>query len=357
MSETNGTTATLEAPSFVMPERNSVNPGAGERGPILTADRIELLGRTICADLTNDELALFVDQCNRTGLDPFARQIYAISRWDKKAQANKMAIQTSIDGFRLVAERTGQYQGQVGPFWCGADGVWKDVWLEKSQPLAAKVGIWRRGFREPTYAVALWNEYAQNSPMWGKLGTVMIAKCAESQALRRSFPMELSGLYTAEEMMQADESHEQAAPPTGIELASPELLAECESLRAKAITFGIKVKATGQPPQQLPEGTPKETAEKAKASLAAYIAKKEAAQAPAHPLTTQLGEAITRSEQFQQFLAEATDKKLPFESDADLQKFETAATDLLGVLYTALDATANDWADMAIRVREGELKW
>lgn len=160
-------------------------------------EKIALIKRTIAKDATNDELQLFVQVCQRTGLDPFARQIYCIHR------GGKMGIQTSIDGFRLIAERTGHYAGQLGPFWCGADGAWKDVWLDSKPPSAAKVGILRSDFKEPIWSTALWASYVQSSPMWSKMGPTMIAKCAEALGLRRGFPQELSGLYTSDEMEQA----------------------------------------------------------------------------------------------------------------------------------------------------------
>lgn len=156
----------------------------------------------------------FLQHCRRTQLDPIARQIYAIYR------GGKWGIQISIDGARLVAERTGQYEGQTTPEFT-ADGVnWTQVWLADEQPKAARVGVFRRGFREPLYAVALWDAYAvyqdewvggqktgnlKLSAMWTKMGPLMLAKCAEMLALRKAFPQDLSGLYSTEEMDQAGE--------------------------------------------------------------------------------------------------------------------------------------------------------
>jgi phage recombination protein Bet len=165
----------------------------------LTQDRLELVRRTIAPDLTDAELELFGATCRRLGLDPLARQIHAVKR------SGRMTIQAGIDGLRLVAQRTGDYAGQEGPHWCGPDGQWRDVWLEKAPPAAARMGVYRRGFSSPLWAVARWDSYAvPQSPTWKKMPDVMLAKCAEALALRRAFPAELAGVYGAEEMHQAD---------------------------------------------------------------------------------------------------------------------------------------------------------
>jgi phage recombination protein Bet len=197
----------------------------GPPGVLFDQEKIELIKRTIARGASDDELALFIEQCRRTGLDPFARQIYSVRRkqWSSSSRSyeDSQVIQVSIDGFRLIADRTRKYAGQVGPWWCGPDGQWKEVWLSDESPSAARVGVLRHDFHQPLYAIAIYKSYVQTNSYgepisrWKTDPAGMLAKCAEALALRRAFPQELSGLYTTEEMGQADNPNQTLQEPQG----------------------------------------------------------------------------------------------------------------------------------------------
>lgn len=207
-------------------------------------EQLDVIKTLICPGASDAELTLFAQVCKQTGLNPFARQIYGIVR---KVRVNvdgqwrseqRLSIQTSIDGFRLAAQRSGEYGGQVGPEWCGEDGCWRDVWLSSTPPAAARVGVMRRGFTQPTYAVATWAEYCQRdrdgkpTGQWPTMPSLMLAKCAEALALRKSFPAELSGLYSKEEMAQADNPTAptiQIVPPVQQEAEPLPTCADCNA--------------------------------------------------------------------------------------------------------------------------------
>lgn len=160
---------------------------------------------------SNADLAVFFHTCKRTGLDPFARQVYMIAR------GGKQTMQTGIDGLRLVAQRTAERTretfGYEDTMWADDAGVWHDMWLGEGKPAAAKVTVVRNGQRFP--AVAMYREYAQTSPNWREKPALMLAKCAEAAALRKAFPMDLSGIYTPDEL--APDAPARAARPAGMD--------------------------------------------------------------------------------------------------------------------------------------------
>jgi len=187
--------------------------------PQAQAELIAFVKDNVMPGASDAELASFLSVAKATGLDPMRRQIFAVSRWDDKLKRERWTTQASIDGFRAVAEATGRYEGQLGPFWCGEDGQWLDVWLKKNPPSASKVGVIRAGFKEPLFRVALFSEYAQRkkdgglTKFWIEKPALMLAKCAEALALRSAFPQSLSGVYSDDEIPKEVEVQSEVVPP------------------------------------------------------------------------------------------------------------------------------------------------
>lgn len=188
-------------------------------------DQVALIKKQIAPRATDDELKLFLYQAKRTGLDPLARQIYCIHRKAKDMNGNwsdRMTVQTSIDGFRVIAERSGDYAGQGEPEFVEHEG----------KIICCKVPVFKfRGEQryQASVGVAYWDEYVPkegHDTMWRKMPHTMISKVAEALGLRKAYPQDLSGLYTNDEMQQTD-AKEMAPEP---EKSCDELKAEFMAL-------------------------------------------------------------------------------------------------------------------------------
>lgn len=177
-----------------------------------STEQVRLIKETLTANLTDAEFELFAQVCYRTGLDPFTRQIYAIKRRQRQngQWVERMTIQTGIDGYRVTAERTGEYVGGDAPKYgaackckddkLGAHPVWAEVTVRRMKGEHIFTTAERADFHE--YAVLTYDGHPQG--LWAKMPRRMLAKCAEALALRRAFPSLLHGVYTAEEMEQAN---------------------------------------------------------------------------------------------------------------------------------------------------------
>ena len=188
------------------------------------------------AQLDDNEFDTFVEQAERLELDPFCRQIYAV-----KKEGSRMQVLCTIDGLRIVAERSNKYAGQTPAMWCGNDGVWKDVWLEKTPPAACKVGVMRNDFNQPLFAVARYDSYNQGTAYWTSMPDIMIAKCAEALALRRAFPARLSGCYSdAEINTDRQVKTETVQKPVEEKAFLAEFIADPEALRRIDLAEALK---------------------------------------------------------------------------------------------------------------------
>lgn len=135
----------------------------------------------------------FIAACQRSGLDPFARQIYAAEI------GGKWTILAAIDGFRAVATASREYEGRT-PVEYTADGLtWTDTWLAETNPAAARVGVKRKGFDDYAYTTVTWKEFGRSIGQWKTMPAHMLGIRVLSHALRDSFPQQLGGIYTRED--------------------------------------------------------------------------------------------------------------------------------------------------------------
>ena len=175
----------------------------------LNQDDIKILvdAGIIPKDTPKAQVELFARNCFEKGLSPFSKQIHLIPR--QSNTGTKYTHQTSIDGYRAIADRTGKYAGNDDYIFDDGKTEFEMINSGKKKPTTATATIYKvvGGVRCPFTATARWEEYypgAKLGFMWDKMPFLMLGKCAESLALRKGFPENLGGVYTNEEMMQAD---------------------------------------------------------------------------------------------------------------------------------------------------------
>jgi phage recombination protein Bet len=154
-------------------------------GTDYSREQVETIKQTVARGASDSQLALFLQVCKSRNLDPFTKQVYFTPQ----------GIIVSIDGFRAIAERTG----------CYAPGPTRYEYDDAKNLVAAYVTV-RKLVAGQWFDIeesAFFDEYRGSSPIWKKMPRVMLAKCAEARALRRAFSSDLSGLYSPEEMDQA----------------------------------------------------------------------------------------------------------------------------------------------------------
>lgn len=194
------TTENLSKPNITLTEALQKPPQPTE----FSREQIELIKHTVAIGATDNELKLFLYQAWKRGLDPLTRQIYFIKRKRYNPDSEKYeevgTIQTAIDGFRLIANRTGKLAGI-------SRGTIRD---DKGNLIGAYAEVRRADWQFPAREEVSFNEYCQRKKdgtptgLWATMPETMIKKVAESSALRIAFPEDLSGIYTHEEMMQAE---------------------------------------------------------------------------------------------------------------------------------------------------------
>ena len=155
---------------------------------IADAEMMDVLRNVVAPKATDSELKMLAMLGHQLGLDVLRGQV-------KYADiGGRGVIMVGIDGFRAIAEATGEYDGQDPP----------EYVFEGNKLVSATVRVYRKGMSHPISATAFYEEYARpSSPIWARMSRLMLSKVAESLALRKAFPRGLANLYEPSEMDQA----------------------------------------------------------------------------------------------------------------------------------------------------------
>jgi phage recombination protein Bet len=189
-----------------------------------TGQQLALMQKTVAKDCTPGEFDLFINMARAHGLDPFRREIYAIVTNKNKPDKRQLVVVTGIDGLRRKAAQSGDYcpdddepeftirdelkdpkTNPLGIEKCKVRAYKGDrrivgvAYWEEFAPLREKWGEREDGSRGPSGEF----ELDPNKQNWRKMARLMLAKCAEAQALRKGWPAQISGLYEQSELDQA----------------------------------------------------------------------------------------------------------------------------------------------------------
>lgn len=165
-------------------------------------DAIEETARKLYAPNTNDaEWGLFLTEARELDLSPAKHEFMALAIGNEKVGNDgwrkKYSGYITIHGVRALAARTGMIDGTDGPYWCGPDGLMKDVWLDlNTPPVAARFTVFLKGMsrgfsgtctmkRARTHVDRKTNKKELND-IWVELPEVMLATRAEVDAYRRA---------------------------------------------------------------------------------------------------------------------------------------------------------------------------
>lgn len=159
--------------------------------------------------VTDQEVMMFLTLCKYQHLNPFLREAYLIKYGNSPA-----TIVTGKDTFTKRANKNPNYKGkQAGIIVLTDKGEVINREGTFSLPNEKIVGGWARIFikdREPEYNTVSFNEYVGRKSdgsinnQWSTKPATMIRKVAIVQALRECFPEDFGGMYSPEEMSNAN---------------------------------------------------------------------------------------------------------------------------------------------------------
>lgn len=182
---------------------------------------LALIRRTVAIDTNDDEFSLFIHWARSLRLDPLRRQVHAFVFNKHDAKKRRLTLVTSIEGMRAIAARTGNYRPDENEPTFITDASLKSD-INPAGLVSCSVRVWQFAHNSwfPITGTARWDEFAplktiwvDNQPTdikaldrsgrWGDMPYLMLAKCAEAQAIRKGWPEDLSNTFVGEEVDHA----------------------------------------------------------------------------------------------------------------------------------------------------------
>jgi len=182
--------------------------------PALAMDEnqlIAVLENSLYPGASTTSIALAINYCRASGLDPMQKPVHIVPMWDNKAGRMRDVVMPGVGLYRTQAARSGAYAGVTEPEF-GEDVTEKVGGVEITYPKWCRVTVKRivAGQVVDFTARELWREnYAVKggkeksiapNAMWMKRPYAQLAKCAQAQALRMAFPEMVGAQPTADEM-------------------------------------------------------------------------------------------------------------------------------------------------------------
>lgn len=162
-----------------------------------TPEQYKLITDVVARGATPDELKLFLYRCQHMGLDPLKPGMVHFIKYG----TGPGTIVVGIEGFRSIAARTGKISG-----------IKRGVIKEDGKLVAGWCEVYRSDWQHPAREEVPFAEYNTGKGPWSKMPETMIKKVAEAAALRMAFPDDLGGVYTKEEMDQAESDRNRVLP-------------------------------------------------------------------------------------------------------------------------------------------------
>lgn len=225
--------STQQAVTTMLPAKTSTRFG-------MSQSQIALVRKTVARDCDRDskgndlhlgEFDWAMEICTRLKLNPLLRQVYFFVFHKDDPARRQMVPVIGISGYRTIAKRSGNYrpdddvptfeydEKEKGPHnprgivkvtckvWQHAHGEWHPIKADARWDAYAPIVEAPSGGKKKMRKVAngkVERRLDPNKARWATDPEGMLAKCCESQCIRKGWPDELEGTYGDGELDQAE---------------------------------------------------------------------------------------------------------------------------------------------------------